>query len=355
MNWKRGLTRIYVVLWVLFALAGIFVVATTATSDGSSGWVWWVWWAVICLILPAALFWVLNWVASGFRSTKNVAAPRSEPARGIAMDRNHEPVTSSPQPGGTVTSSTRAQFTGKGKDIFSIEGLKMLLWFVSILGMPFGILYMYRWMARNIVLPTGTKIAFVGAVRAVYGFMAASLVVSIFKRWDPLAATSITSAALLWWIVEIVWMLVLLAGQAVVSREYYKWLCRNLSFTPGTHVTFRGPLLPYVGWTILTLFSFFTIIGWAWVTTAFLRWQLKCTDIPGHRLFFRGRGLDLLWRGVVGFGAILTILPIPWIVAWLCRWYIGNIEGQGIPVAATAPSLTTSAVLGSAAIEGTVQ
>jgi hypothetical protein len=70
---------------------------------------------------------------------------------------------------------------------------------------------------------------------------------------------------------------------------------------------------------------------------AFFRWQLKNTDAPGCRLFFRGRGIDLLWRGLVAFIAALVILPIPWVVAWLTRWFIGNVEALRVEVAAAVP------------------
>src|SRR5215813_12214131 len=88
-----------------------------------------------------------------------------------------------------------AQFTGKGSDIFSIEGLKMILWGISIVGMPFVWTYANRWLFRNISLPTGTQVSFKGTARQVYGFFVLSAVLGLLKRYDPTASEPVSQVA----------------------------------------------------------------------------------------------------------------------------------------------------------------
>ena len=236
-----------------------------------------------------------------------------------------------------MTNAMRARFVGKGSDILSLEGLRMLLWIISILGIPFGVRYMYRWAARNIELPMGTRIAFAGSVADLYAYGIGFLVISIMDRSTRDEGYS--------WGFRITLWIALIVLQAIISREYYKWMWRNLAFTSGIRVTFIGRLLPYIGWAVLVGFSFFTIIGWAWAMTAFLRWQFKHTNVPGYRLSFRGRGVDVLWRSLVGLAGMLAIIPIPWVVAWVARWYVHCVEAERTEI--SGAGILPSAAVGS--------
>jgi hypothetical protein len=224
--------------------------------------------------------------------------------------------------------SFRATFGGTGGDIFSLGGLKMLLWYVSIVGIPVGWLYTYRWMFRKIVLPTGTKVSFTGTVGKAYGFFALFAILSALKRYDPTAAEFFTAEPILFWTVALAWTFGLLAGQGLVYRELYKWTCSNVSLSSGTHLKFNGRPWPYIWWTIFSILSIFTIIGWAWVQAAFLRWQMRNTTSARYRLAFRGSGFAILWRTLLAIAGSLLILPIPWVVAWVYRWVIANIEAE---------------------------
>ena len=66
--------------------------------------------------------------------------------------------------------------------------------------------------------------------------------------------------------------------------------------------------------------SVFTIIGWAWFYTAWLRWF--CRNIQGtqHDVLFIGSGLEFLWRAIVAALASMFIIPIPWMYRWMSQW-----------------------------------
>jgi len=44
------------------------------------------------------------------------------------------------------------------------------------------------------------------------------------------------------------------------------------------------------------------------------------------RFSFKGRGVEILWRGLVGFLGCCLIIPIPWVLAWMNRWFVSRIE-----------------------------
>jgi hypothetical protein len=44
------------------------------------------------------------------------------------------------------------------------------------------------------------------------------------------------------------------------------------------------------------------------------------------RLTFEGTGFQPLWRSVGFIVGCVLIVPIPWITAWLVRWYVENVE-----------------------------
>ena len=101
-----------------------------------------------------------------------------------------------------------------------------------------------------------------------------------------------------------------------------RWVVSNLASNGQKIPTaFDGNVWVYIGWQILMLVSFITIIGWAWVVTAWIRWI--CRNLEGTRraVVFNGSGLDVLWRSFVfAFGAAF-IIPIPWMLRWYMQWY----------------------------------
>jgi hypothetical protein len=69
-----------------------------------------------------------------------------------------------------------------------------------------------------------------------------------------------------------------------------------------------------------------TIIGWAWVAVAQMRWI--CRNINGtHReIVFNATGLEMLWRTLVFAFACAFIIPIPWMLRWYVRWAVSQFE-----------------------------
>lgn len=218
-------------------------------------------------------------------------------------------------------------FSGRGSDIFSVAGLKMLLWYVSIVGAPVGGMYTLRWMISNINLPGGPQLSFKGATRDAYGYFVLMWALGLINRLDPTEwqLFSDTDPMLLRLGALVVWFGVL-AAQGLLGWHIYKWVCANVVATTGNRLAFVGDPWPYVGWSILQTLSIFTIVGWAWVQTAFLRWILKRTRTSHIHLGFRGSGLGMLWRVAGTTAASVFVLPLPWMIAYMYGWLVKNIE-----------------------------
>ena len=104
-----------------------------------------------------------------------------------------------------------------------------------------------------------------------------------------------------------------------------RWIAANFSSNgQQLPIAFKGSALGYVGWYLLLYISVITIIGWAWVITAWMRWM--CRHIEGTRreIVFKATGLEFLWRSLVAFLACLFIIPIPWVMRWYTRWYVSQ-------------------------------
>jgi hypothetical protein len=106
-----------------------------------------------------------------------------------------------------------------------------------------------------------------------------------------------------------------------------RWLIANLASNGyPLGLSFSGSFWGYLGWTLLTAVSLITIIGWAWVYAAQVRWI--CRNIQGTRrqIVFKGTGLEFLWRGIVTALASALIIPIPWVFRWMLDWQFSQTE-----------------------------
>lgn len=91
-------------------------------------------------------------------------------------------------------------------------------------------------------------------------------------------------------------------------------------------IEFKGSALGYIGWHVLMYISVFTIIGWAWVVTAWMRWI--CRNISGTRreIVFTASGWQMLWRSLLFGLACGLLIPLPWVLRWYTSWYVSQFE-----------------------------
>ncbi|CCD96996.1 conserved membrane hypothetical protein [Bradyrhizobium sp. ORS 375] len=173
---------------------------------------------------------------------------------------------------------------------------------------PWTAVYLYRYVIERIRVPGRPNLTFTGQPLDIwYVFIGMGVLTYVgFSDRPILSVISLLGPAILGWMV-VRWVVTKLAsnGEPLPLR-------------------FEGNPLAYVGWYLLLLVSSITIVGWAWVLTAWMRWM--CRNVQGSRreLVFNASGLQVLWRTLVLTFGCAFIIPIPWLLRWYSVWYIGQ-------------------------------
>ena len=214
------------------------------------------------------------------------------------------------QPGGPPSVAS----AGYGGGALSIDvGIWDLLWrsLVFIIGMvlvipsPWVATWFYRWIFSRLYVPGRPNLAFTGQPLDIWYVFIAIGVLTYVGQADLyyLQYLSIPIQAVLAWMVV-------------------RWIAANISSNgEPLPIAFNGSALGYVGWQVLLYVSAITIVGWAWVITAWMRWMCRNIDGTHREVIFTASGLEVLWRTVVFAIACIFIIPIPWMLAWYGRWY----------------------------------
>jgi hypothetical protein len=165
----------------------------------------------------------------------------------------------------------------------------------------------YRWMASRTEIPGRPNFAFNGQPGDIwYVFVATGLMLYVQTYDNRLELILIPVSAFLSWIL-------------------LRWLAGNLSSNgQRLPIAFNGSAITFIGWQLLMYLSFITIIGWAWVITAWMRWI--CRNIGGTRreVVFNATGWEMLWRTFLFAICCAFIIPIPWMLRWYNRWYVSQ-------------------------------
>ena len=187
---------------------------------------------------------------------------------------------------------------------FIWRSLVLFIGFLFIIPLPWALLMYCRWIVSCVRVPQRPNLGFTGRAVDLMWFYAAVLFY-IAAAWTQSQALNFA--------VNVV--------QFVLYWLLIKWFIANLSSNgQPLGLRFSGSFWGFVGWSLLTVVSIITIIGWAWVYVAQLRWM--CGHIEGTRreVVFNATGLEFLWRAVVTALCCLFIIPIPWMYRWFTRW-----------------------------------
>ena len=213
-----------------------------------------------------------------------------------------------PQAGGPVTAAG-----GYGGGPLSVEfGIWDFTWrtLVLIIGLAFVIpapwvmLMYFRWIVSCVRVPQRPNLAFTGRAVDLMWFYA-WVILFIVAAW--------TQSQLL--------NLAVTVAEFVLYFLLIKWFVANLSSNgQPLGLRFTGSPWAFFGYSLLAAIAIFTIIGWAWVYVAQIRWM--CRHIEGTRreVIFNATGLEFLWRSIVTFLCCIFIIPIPWMYRWMSRW-----------------------------------
>jgi hypothetical protein len=189
------------------------------------------------------------------------------------------------------------------------HGLGYTIGMALVIPAPWAATWFNRWLVSRLRVPGRPNLEFTGNVGDIwYVFVALGLLIYIEQ-------------------IDVSVQLVGIAVQGLLGWMALRWVASHLSSNgQPLPVSFDGNMWTYIGWQLLLMLSFITIIGWAWVATAWMRWI--CRNISGtqREVIFNASGLDVLWRTFLLAIGCAFIIPIPWVLRWYARWYISQFE-----------------------------
>jgi hypothetical protein len=180
-----------------------------------------------------------------------------------------------------------------------------------IIPAPWLIVWYLSWIVSCVHVPGRPNLSFTGQPLTLAPWILGVVVLYALIYWRD--AQGLSNVMSLIWI-ALYWL-------------FIRWFVANLASNgQPLSLSFAGSFWAYLGWNILAALSIITIIGWAWVDTAMIRWF--CRNIQGtrHQIVFKGTGLEYLWRAIVTAIASAFIIPIPWVVRWLAGWVASQTE-----------------------------
>ena len=218
--------------------------------------------------------------------------------------------------------------------------------------------FLYRRILSHVTFSDGTAAAFRGLAGRVWVWFvfagalstAPNLIEGIVYNGDPFslffsptrpegasqAAYSTATEA------QLVASLVVLPVIVYADLVKIRWAIDGIELTNGPDFRFTGRYLPLVGWTLFFIVSAITVIGWAWVATAFLRWFAGNIEGDGVGFEFVGSGWGFLWRALAFLVVLISLTylfieslsPVPlilafiwglWVSVWLLKWVMRNV------------------------------
>jgi hypothetical protein len=188
---------------------------------------------------------------------------------------------------------------------FVWRSLVLIIGLVLVIPAPWVLVWYLNWIVPCVQVPGRPNLSFTGNAMAIVPWYFGAIVLII--------AVSFIGSDVLSQLVNLV--------QFGLYWLFAKWFIANLASNgQPLGLSFSGSIWVYLGWSILAVLSIFTIVGWAWVYVAAMRWF--CRNIQGtqREVLFIGTGLEFLWRAIVAGLASIFIIPIPWVYRWMWQW-----------------------------------
>lgn len=194
---------------------------------------------------------------------------------------------------------------------FTWRTLALVIGSFFIIPVPWLFVWYTQWIVSCVRVPGRPNLSFTGNAMTLVPWFFGFIVLAIAIGY---IGSEILSNLL--FIVQIVlyWLLI-------------KWMIANLASNgQPLGLSFTGSIWAYIGWSLLFAISIITIIGWAWVAAAQMRWFCRSIEGTRRQIVFKGSGLDILWRGIVAVILCSLIIPIPWVYRWIMNWFASQTE-----------------------------
>ncbi len=207
---------------------------------------------------------------------------------------------------------SRLRFTATALPFF-LRYLAAIIGSIFIIPAPWLAAWFISWFLDHVEVEDGTELTFVGKGGDIWlPIMLTMLIGFSGNFFGELGFVSPATA--------VAFPLLLLPVNALLLLFIVRWYVGS-SRLDGNALRFAGTFWSLLGYYLLYFASVFTIIGWAWVSAAAIRWYYR--NIEGDYIFtFTGKGYEILWRTLVFILASILIIPIPWVLIWLSKWFI---------------------------------
>ncbi|MBB4363357.1 MULTISPECIES: DUF4339 domain-containing protein [unclassified Bradyrhizobium] len=205
--------------------------------------------------------------------------------------------------GGGVAGSLAVDF---GVLEFTWRSIVLMIGMIFVIPAPWAFVWYTQWIVSCVKVPGRPNLSFTGSAMTLVPWYFGFIVLAI-----ALAFVGSQLLSNLLFIVQIVlyWLLI-------------KWMVANLASNgQPLGLSFTGSIWAYIGWSLLFGISIITIIGWAWVAAAQMRWFCRSIEGTRREIVFKGSGLGILWRGIVAAILCSLIIPIPWVYRWIMNWF----------------------------------
>lgn len=216
-----------------------------------------------------------------------------------------------PRSAGAVTGAERSLSIDFEILEFTWRTIVFVIGSIFIIPVPWLFVWYERWLVSCVHVPGRPSLSFTGRAVALVPWYFGAIVLAVL-----LDLTGVRWLSDLMTVVEIVlcWLLL-------------RWFIENIASNgQQLGLKFSGSFWAFLGWNILFALSVITIIGWAWVYTAQMRWIYHNIEGTRREIVFKATGLDYLWRAIVFAIASAFIIPIPWVARWLLRWLASQTE-----------------------------
>jgi hypothetical protein len=187
---------------------------------------------------------------------------------------------------------------------FTWRTLVLIIGLAFVIPAPWVMLMYFRWAVSCVRVPRRPNLKFTGTVISLMWFYAWVLLF-VVATWTQYRLLNVAVSV----------------AEFVLYFLLIKWLVANLASNgQPLGLRFTGSPWGLMGYGLLAAIAIFTIVGWAWVYVAQIRWM--CRHIEGTRreVTFEASGLEFLWRSIVMALACAFIIPIPWMYRWFAGW-----------------------------------
>jgi len=188
---------------------------------------------------------------------------------------------------------------------FTWRSLVALVGMILVIPAPWALVWYMKWLVPCVSVPGRPNLSFEGRAMAIVPWFFGAILVAIVISYLDIKVLNLVETII----------------QFALSWLFVRWFVANLASNgQPLGLSFAGSIWAFVGWNLLLALSIFTIIGWAWVYVAQMRWY--CRNIEGTRreVTFTGTGLEFLWRAIVAVIACVFVIPIPWMYRWFGQW-----------------------------------